>query len=200
MSVWSSDVDAMIELGRRAVACKQHWNWRIGMAGLPVSKESRIFLPTCELPVQGSAHNAIRLVSNVFNEAQYAFSGDIEVVRAHEQAYAVMLTDLGGEPVEDISDYWLTGRVYLKDFIPDFFDSVTVDCLLRMVRDAWQAPTLNAVYSEYANGSCVWSLHLPMMAHTGEGHTMRTLLLIESDTEIGVLVAALENAAIAAVN
>ena len=179
------EVDAVIELGRRAAAC-QKWAWRVGMSALAKDK-SLLILQNCELPIEGDA--VVRLVSHVFSEAQYAFGEDDALRIANEKAYATMITG-------DDDDWatWAVGLVYLNTLIPDFYDTVTARGLLQVVRAAWDAPTLSTNYSEYADGRCVWSLSLPMLQSEGSGFTMRSHILIESDTEIGVLVAALEKA------
>jgi hypothetical protein len=95
---------------------------------------------------------------------------------------------------DDTSRCWSVGFAHLINLRPDFHDTVTARGLLQVVRSAWDAPTLVPQYSEYADGRCVWSLSLPMLQSAGAGFTMRSHILIESDTEVGVLVAALEKA------
>ena len=187
------EVDAVIELGRRAAAC-QKWAWRVGMAAIAATDKARLFTPNCDLPIRGEV--GVRLLSHVYSEARYAFSDDASVRRAHEKAYVTMITDSGNtsDNEDDGSKCWAVGFSYLEHLLPDFHDTVTAKGLLQVVRAAWDAPTLSTNYSEYADGRCVWSLSLPMLESAGSGFTMRSHILIESDSEIGVLVAALEKA------
>ena len=177
------------KLARRAVACPK-WNWRAGMAALPANEKARLFLPNCDLPIRGDVH--VRLIGGVFAEARYAFSEDASVRRAHEKAYAAM--PVLNEDSKSDDDHYAVGFAYLENLFPDLHDTVTAKGLLQVVRSAWDAPTLVPQYSEYADGRCVWSLSLPMLQSAGSGFTMRSHILIESDTEVGVLVAALEKA------
>jgi hypothetical protein len=157
------------------------------MAALPANEKARLFLPNCDLPIRGEVH--VRLIGGVFSEARYLFSEDEGVRRAHAKAYAAMPT-----ASDDDEDHYAVGFAYLENLIPDLHDTVTARGLLQVVRSAWNAPTLVPQYSEYANGRCVWSLSLPMLQSAGSGFTMRSHILIESDTEVGALVAALEKA------
>ena len=174
------------KLARRAVTCPK-WHWRVGMAALPANEKARLFLPNCDLPIRGDVH--VRLIGGVFAEARYAFSEDAGVRRAHEKAYAAMPTEAEGD-----DDCYAVGFAYLENLFPDLHDTVTARGLLQVVRSAWDAPALVPQYSEYADGRCIWSLSLPMLQSAGSGFTMRSHILIESETEVGVLVAALEKA------
>jgi hypothetical protein len=189
----TEQLEVIERLARRAAACK-HWQWRVGMAAIAATDKARLFLPNCDLPIRGEY--GVRLLSHVYSEARYAFSEDEVVRRSHLKAYAAMITEDGRatDNEDDGSKCWAIGFTHLEHLMPDFHDTVTMRGLLQIVRSAWDAPTLSTNYSEYADGRCVWSLSLPMLQSAGSGFTMRSHILIESDSEIGVLVAALEKA------
>lgn len=147
-------------LARRAVACK-HWHWRMGMAAIAANDRARLFLPNCDLPIQGE--DSVRLISPVYSEARYAFCENRGVQRAHEKAYVAMLTDSeehdwcgekdddsqvafihrNGENEDDCSNLWAVGFTHLVNLIPDFHDTVTARGLLQVVRAAWCLDSLH---------------------------------------------------------
>ena len=123
------------ELSRRAVACK-HWRWRIGMAAIAANDRARLFLPNCDLPIQGE--DCVRLISHTYSEARYLFSEDEMVRRTHEKAHVTMITGSSETDNEDDSSRcWAVGFTHLVNLMPDFHDTVTARGVLQVVRKAW---------------------------------------------------------------
>ena len=111
--------EEMLELGRRAVACKG-WRWMPGMR--------RVWPFLVRTPI---------LQGNVWS----CFASDEDRARGYSErmpAERVEDDPLSREPAakwDDATDQWVAD-------IPDLTDPATLGCLLALVREAHPAPTI----------------------------------------------------------
>jgi hypothetical protein len=106
------------KLAHRAVACK-HWRWMQGMA-------------------------VMRKEADTLFDADSGMSFAISEIRVTAAAFEVC------EPQDRFVDVSTllndktrsVGQMFLKDLLPDLSDPATLGCLLALVREAWNDPTL----------------------------------------------------------
>lgn len=70
---------------------------------------------------------------------------------------------------------------------PDFTDPATLGCLLALVREAWEAPTISTRYSEYVDRGGEWDVPIPTV-----DNRVLDIIFFKGKSEAEALIVALQ--------
>ena len=73
------------------------------------------------------------------------------------------------------------------DAYPDFSDPATLGCLLALVREAWEAPTISTRYSEYVDRGGEWDVPIPTV-----DNRVLDIIFFKGKSEAEALIVALQ--------